>query len=406
MGAGANASQGVVASTHAKEDRHWKWWIKFLSEYGLEENPYLVGFDPEFIVRLLGSFTQAVRDCWFGQPRGGNEGIGSGTCSEAVASVAKAFTNAGLPDPRLNKSGKMALFLQRQLKGMKNADPGTAHQKALSIGIICALCCRPTTCITLLVFQDLILLAFFFAMRSCEYLCVTGERRTKPLSMGSFMFIKDHRILPLDSPEELLASADAVALTFAYQKNDERDETVTQSATGHAYLCPVKVAARIVKRMQRWGLNETSYIYTYVGHSGVKFDLTSTDALKFLRDYVKSIDFTSLGLKSEKDIGLHSIRSSAAMAMYLNHVPVYTIMLLGRWSSDAFLRYIRKQVEQFSAGVSARMISTGQFHHVPTARAARDPRARTMRAQLTFAQTTGDQNLQFAHLPAFNVWAS
>ena len=53
------------------------------------------------------------------------------------------------------------------------------------------------------------------------------------------------------------------------------------------------------------------------------------------------------GLPS-KDIGLHSIRASGAMAMYLNGVPVYTIMLLGRWSSDAFLRYIRKQVTEFS----------------------------------------------------------
>ena len=47
------------------------------------------------------------------------------------------------------------------------------------------------------------------------------------------------------------------------------------------------------------------------------------------------------------EIGTHSIRSGAAMAMYLGEIPVYTIMMLGRWSSDAFLRYIRKQVEQF-----------------------------------------------------------
>ena len=34
------------------------------------------------------------------------------------------------------------------------------------------------------------------------------------------------------------------------------------------------------------------------------------------------------------------------MAMYLGDCPVYSIMMIGRWSSDAFLRYIRKQVEQ------------------------------------------------------------
>jgi len=44
------------------------------------------------------------------------------------------------------------------------------------------------------------------------------------------------------------------------------------------------------------------------------------------------------------------------MAMYLAGVPVFTIMLLGRWSSNAFLRYIRKQVKEFSRGISAKMI--------------------------------------------------
>jgi hypothetical protein len=38
-----------------------------------------------------------------------------------------------------------------------------------------------------------------------------------------------------------------------------------------------------------------------------------------------------------KQIVLHSTCSGAAMAMYLAGVPVFTIMLLGFWSSDAFL---------------------------------------------------------------------
>ena len=53
------------------------------------------------------------------------------------------------------------------------------------------------------------------------------------------------------------------------------------------------------------------------------------------------------------------------MAMYLAQhpmrVPTYTIMLQGRWCSDAFLRYIRKQVKEFSKGVSEAMISNESF---------------------------------------------
>ena len=53
------------------------------------------------------------------------------------------------------------------------------------------------------------------------------------------------------------------------------------------------------------------------------------------------------------------------MAMYLAGVPVYTIMLLGRWSSDAFLRYIRRQVQDFSNGVSRKMILSPDFYTIP-----------------------------------------
>ena len=71
------------------------------------------------------------------------------------------------------------------------------------------------------------------------------------------------------------------------------------------------------------------------------------------------------------------------MAMYLNQVPVYTIMLIGRWSSDAFLRYIRRQVQQFSAGVSARMIQTPHFFTVPeTFNIVHDPRTPNNRNSL------------------------
>ena len=53
------------------------------------------------------------------------------------------------------------------------------------------------------------------------------------------------------------------------------------------------------------------------------------------------------------------------MAMYLAGVPVYTIMLIGQWSSDAFLCYIWHQVQEFSSGVSSRMILTADYFTIP-----------------------------------------
>ncbi len=53
------------------------------------------------------------------------------------------------------------------------------------------------------------------------------------------------------------------------------------------------------------------------------------------------------------------------MEMYLGEIPVYTIMLIGRWSSDAFLCYIRRLVEQFSLNVSKKMLTFRSFRHIP-----------------------------------------
>ena len=51
--------------------------------------------------------------------------------------------------------------------------------------------------------------------------------------------------------------------------------------------------------------------------------------------------------------------------MYLNEVPVYTIMLQGSWSSNAFLCYIWKQVEQFSQNVAKKILTFWSFCQIP-----------------------------------------
>jgi hypothetical protein len=51
--------------------------------------------------------------------------------------------------------------------------------------------------------------------------------------------------------------------------------------------------------------------------------------------------------------------------MFLAGTLVYTIMLMGCWSSDAFMRYIRKQVLSLSHGISAKMLTYEKFFMVP-----------------------------------------
>ena len=82
-----------------------------------------------------------------------------------------------------------------------------------------------------------------------------------------------------------------------------------------------------------------------------------------LKDGVIAIGETKLGIHCS-EVGTHSVRSGAAMAMYLARVPIFSIMLIGCWLSLAFLKYIRKQVQEFSFDISLKMIEVQSFKHI------------------------------------------
>ena len=78
------------------------------------------------------------------------------------------------------------------------------------------------------------------------------------------------------------------------------------------------------------------------------------------------------------DIGTRSIRSGAAMGLFLMNHPVAKIMILGRWSSDAFLVYIRPQVLEWTNQMSGDMIRNDSFFDASDSRrsSADDPLTR------------------------------
>jgi hypothetical protein len=82
----------------------------------------------------------------------------------------------------LDIDGKLAFFLQRQLQGYVNADPPTAPQIAIT-----ALVLHEFYRMSLSPYEnalcELFIGAFFFAMRSCKYVQVSGMHKTKILAV-------------------------------------------------------------------------------------------------------------------------------------------------------------------------------------------------------------------------------
>jgi len=315
--------------------------------------------------------------------------------------VATAFIAADEPDPRLHSHGKTSFLLLQQFKGYKNNDPGEQSQQCLPFSLLKKMFKRPVAHLAIfLVFHQLMLLGFFFAMRSCENFKVSGERRTHPIRKRNMVFQKDGRILPHSLPR--LHLANTIAITFEYQKRDKRNNPVTKWRTGNITYCPVFVGAAVVRRLETMGASESDCIYKFMGDDGRTRDFDSATAFRMLQGFISSVDFKGLGL-DPKRIGLHSLCLLAAMAMYLNGIPVYTIMLLGRWSSNAFLHYIRKQVESFGSGVSSKMIVTSCFLHVSHSTNLEDPG--TSRNPASFTANMGMGSGGSINRNAFSVWA-
>jgi len=210
-------------------------------------------------------------------------------------------------------------------------------------------------------------------MRSCEYTKTSGDRRTKTLAVGDFRFFRNKRLVHHDDPN--LHNADTITTTFRKQKNEELDDSITQQRNLDPLMCPVKAGAYTVRRIRNLpGSTDATTIDTFLDPPSGKFVLLEASAiLKPFWAIAAAMGSDELGfLPSE--IGTHSNRAACAMATYLNGAPVYTIMLIGRWSSDAFLLYIRKQVQEFTSGVSSKMINTSSFFTIPEEAHHDDPR--------------------------------
>ena len=197
---------------------------------------------------------------------------------------------------------------------------------------------------------QLLIGALFFAMRSCEYSSTPkqAEKKRKLLRLKNLRFFNRDKegfmaIVPHHSTLQDLQQAECISITFDDQKNGEKDACITQHrAFNGTNLCPVEAWAALVKRILAYpNSSEDTTVNTFQTKGKLK-QISSTQTKNFITSHVKSIGERKLDIYV-KTVGTHSLRSSCAMLLYLSNVRTSTIMLLGRWKSDAFLLYLQQQ---------------------------------------------------------------
>jgi len=291
--------------------------------------------------------------------------------------VAATFVSHHLRSPIADGRGKVHQDIRRQTSGYDRTDPPKKHEKALQPAVFRHRL-RTAQHPRAQARAQLLGGALFYAMRSCEYTDVgSNDRKTRPIRAKDLVFMSGNKVLPHHHP--LLRYADTLTITFGDQKTEIRNEQVTQHNNQDCELNPIVNWAETVTRLRGYpGYRDDWEVYKF--YDGSFSNITATEMLEDIRAAVDEIGEEILGYTSA-DVGTHSVRSSLAMLMYLAGEPVYTIMLIGRWRSTAFLNYIEHQIREFTEGVSARMIQSRPFFYMPSATTNTTPN--TARGQAT-----------------------
>ena len=142
-------------------------------------------------------------------------------------------------------------------------------------------------------------------------------------------------------------------------------ETVTQFRTD-IDICPVTMWATTIHRIASYPDSSVDTTVDAFRVNGRTFAITGEVMRTYLRRTVESFGEDRLGIKMG-DVGTHSIRASFAMMLMLNNLADSLIMKKGRWKSDAFLVYIRAQINKFGYNTSKQMVgqASNEFYVIP-----------------------------------------
>ena len=167
--------------------------MRYLERIDLKDDPFLLNLLDWERVRVGVAFAHAYRTGYFETKgkRADDQGVLAGSVDTALSNVSQAFRDNDLESPWHDRLGNKHPLLSRLIKGYRRADPATKQQKAATPQLVRKAyelgrgSCKGDAV------ADLAVGAFFFAMRSCEYSEVTGERKTKIIVKKGVRFFKN-----------------------------------------------------------------------------------------------------------------------------------------------------------------------------------------------------------------------
>ena len=168
---------GRVAAFTKNWQTHWKHWTAYVRPLGLD--PYLQGVRYTTKVHVLTGFAAQVRHGYFGRGRR----VAAGTVVGALTAVGQEIALARGNNPtKVAGSDKLLPRLAQIYDGWRKEDPPTTKQLPMEADIpeLLAERCRVASASTLdQAIGDLVLIAFYYLLRVCEYTVKGSQNETK-----------------------------------------------------------------------------------------------------------------------------------------------------------------------------------------------------------------------------------
>ena len=278
----------------------------------------------------------------------------------------------GAHDPRQTLTGDIDFRLSRLTTGWDKKDPPPARVKPAPVTFILyllrlAYASTGTPSPAQRALADVICIAFFFLLRPGEY-CVGNDDTAFTLG-DTHLYVGSRKLDVSTCSDRELEAASSMRLHFTTQKNQRKGDVIAHGRSRHHLCCPVRAAVCVLQQHRKWfrdsavPYDDKCPLASYYYRSR-RVLLRSCDVTSQLRFAARqSVSVTGIDPSS---ISARSLRAGGAMALLCGNVDSDTIMLVGRWHSDAMMRYLHQEAQPIMKHLAATMLDCGNYGFLPT----------------------------------------
>lgn len=233
----------------------------------------------------------------------------------------------------------------------------------MSLAIIQQLCLDAGPSMFEQVTRDLTIMGFYYLCRPGEaYAPSSKSCDSDPFRLCDVEFAVGQGMHRADTiPLELLVHAHGVRLEFTTQKNCNYGEKIAHGLSGDVLLCPTRAVARLVMNLRLQNAPRTTPLHCT--DIATKLSVHARHITAALRHAARTIQATT-GIDPDK-LTARSLRPGGATALLCAKIDPDTIKLVGRWKSDAMLRYLHAQAVPAMSNLARAMFLHGTFTFQP-----------------------------------------